>query len=322
MGNIFSIIIISVIAFIPILIWAYIFSYLDNSELNSRRFLAWIFAWAISVIPVLYLEKILALAWIENFNIINNIWNEATWLWTISISLIVTILAVSIFSLLAWLIFMDNFAKIFKTYFKNTIVLLLFVFIFVFLSYLIRDLWMFGWEIKNPVNIWKAVFNTVWLVLLYYIIVWLLEESSKHFNFIPSSLLSSDNIWKWVLYWVFIALWFWFIENILYLFNITLEHWYSWDFYSTLIFRWIFSLFVHILCSSIVTFWFIKIYLKSTWNQLSQFSYIKWLLFAFIFSIFVHAIYDISLTLWFSFIIFIYLVFWYLYMTKIFYKEG
>lgn len=322
MREIIQILIIWTIAFVPILIWAYIFSYLDNSKLSSHRFLAWIFAGWISVVPVLYLEQILKIIWLSNFNIINSIAIENFIPVNISISLIITIGVVAIFSLLAWLLFLDNISKIIKTYLKNALILCLFTILFLVVYYLVKDVWILSWVIKNPVNIWKVVFDTTWLILLYYIIVWLLEESSKHFNFMPSSLVDADNIQKWVLYAIFIALWFWFIENILYLFNITVHSWYSGDFFSTWIFRWIFSLFVHILCSSIVAFGFMKIYLEWKWFGGSNLKYIRAFLMAFIFSIIVHAIYDISLTLGFSMIIFIYLIFGYLYLTRIFYKEN
>lgn len=309
---------ISVIAFIPILIWAYIFSYLNNSELNSRRFLAWIIAWWISVVPVLYSEEILNTLWIKSYNLLEIL---SSWVFEplqISISLLITILSVWIFSLIAGLLFIDNISKIYRTYLKNLVFLNLFILIFLVLYYLIADIWLLSWKIKNSVEIGKSVFWTTWLILLYYIIVWLLEESSKHFNFIPSSLAESDTIKKWVMYAIFIALGFWFVENILYLFNIFRENWFSSELISIWIFRWIFSLFVHILCSSLVIYSFIKMYLK---NNKLNFNYVKTFLIAFSLSIAIHAIYDISLTLDFTAIIFIYLIFWYLYVTKIFYKE-
>lgn len=314
----FQIIWISIIAFIPILIWAYIFSYLNNSELNSRRFLVWIIAWWISVIPVLYSEEILKLIWANEYNLISILWSWVFEPWRISISLIITILSVWIFSLIAGLLFIDNIPKIYRTYIKNLVFLNLFIIVFLIIYYLVSDIWLFSWKIKNSVEVGKAIFWTTWLILLYYTIVWLLEESSKHFNFLSSSLADSETIKKWVLYAIFIALGFWFIENILYLFNIFKENWFSPELISIWIFRWIFSLFVHIICSSIVAYWFIKIYLK---NDKISFNYIKSFLIAFIFSIWTHAIYDISLTLDFTAIIFIYLIFWYLYITKIFYRE-
>lgn len=315
---IIQIIWIAIVAFLPILVWWYIFSYLNNSELNSKRFIAWIIAWWISVVPVLYLEDILSLIWSENYNILNIIWSWIFEPWKATISLLITIITIWIFSLLAWLLFIDNISKVIKTFLVNLIFLNFFIIIFLILYYLVWDMWLFSWKIKNSITIGKSIFGTTWLILLYYTIVWLLEESSKHFNYIPSSLAESDTIKKWVLYWIFIALWFGFIENILYLFNILKANWISWELISTWIFRWIFSLFVHILCSSIVVFWFIKTYLQ---NPKINFVYLKSFLIAFILSITVHAIYDISLTLDFTGIIFIYLIIWYLYLTKIFYKE-
>jgi hypothetical protein len=145
--------------------------------------------------------------------------------------------------------------KNWKIYLKNVWILCLFSIIFTWIFFIIQKIWLFDTKIINEVTIGENVFNTIWLVILYYIIVWLLEESSKHFWFIPSSLTFTDTIRKWVILAVFIALGFWFIENILYMWSITKESSFWWEAITTWIFRWIFSLFVHIICSIIVAKW-------------------------------------------------------------------
>jgi RsiW-degrading membrane proteinase PrsW (M82 family) len=58
------------------------------------------------------------------------------------------------------------------------------------------------------------------MVLLYYLIVGILEEVSKHFSFLGSSFVDMDSVKKGALLSVFIALGFGFVENILYLSSI------------------------------------------------------------------------------------------------------
>lgn len=315
--EIINILISIIIAFLPILWWAYIFSYIDNNNLNSRIFISWIIAWAISVIPVLYLEKIFEFFSLEKINILYVISSGNFDFFEVFISILLTIFIVWIFMSIVYLLFSENFKNTYKIYLKNFFIISSFSLIFVLISKILFSFNFFHENIKNHVTIWKNIFDTLWLIIIYYIIVWLLEEASKHFWFIASSSKNIINIKKWVLFWVFIALWFWFIENILYLFNISTKSWIWWDFFWVWFFRWLFSLFVHILCSVIVAYWFSRSYL----NYPKFLSYFKWVLIAVILSILIHWIYDISLTLWFTLIIFIYFFLWYLYITKIFYKN-
>ena len=259
--------------------------------------------------------------WLENLNILTYISDNVFAPIWISLSVIATIITVGVFMFFAWMLFFDLLLKIWKTYLRNIVILCFFSFIFIAIYYIINKFSIFDSKISSEVTIWKNVFNTIWLITLYYIIVWLLEESSKHFSFLPSSLFFTDSVKKWVLLAVFIALWFWFIENILYMWSITKESSFWWEAISIWIFRWIFSLFVHIICSIIVARWFVGWYLKSKADK-SIIPYSKAFLTAMFLSISVHAIYDISLTFWFTAIIFIYFIIWYLYITRLFYKEA
>ena len=57
--NIFIYIALAMISFFPIVVWAYTFAYIDNNPLNKKRFLIGIIWWALAVIPILYIDKIL-----------------------------------------------------------------------------------------------------------------------------------------------------------------------------------------------------------------------------------------------------------------------
>ena len=171
------------------------------------------------------------------------------------------------------------------------------------------------------VTIAWVVFGTLKLVLFYYIIIAIIEETSKHFSVLTSSLPRIDSVKKWVLFSIFIALGFGFIENILYLKNIAEQSglWSS-GVLTTWIFRSIFSLMTHIICSVIVGLYFSRAFIA--YNALPRIlQYARTLLYWFSFSIIAHAIFDISLTVWFTGIIFIYFFGGYMGITRIFYED-
>ncbi|MDD2516412.1 MAG: PrsW family glutamic-type intramembrane protease [Candidatus Gracilibacteria bacterium] len=205
-----------------------------------------------------------------------------------------------------------------KIYLKNIVIFLIFAFIFVAL-YEIMGLFPFLNEtIENALEISGNVFDTLKLLICYYLVIGLLEESSKHFNFLASSLKEVISIKKGVLYSIFIALGFGFIENIFYVFTLLGKDGLSSTLVTTFVFRSIFSVSVHVICSVILGYFFSQAFLKKGGNLLV---YTKIFFSGIIFSILVHGIFDILLTLGFTMIIFIYFVFNYMYTTKIFYKE-
>lgn len=99
-----------------------------------------------------------------------------------------------------------------------------------------------------------------------------------------------------MLFSIFIALGFGFIENILYLKNVAEQSGLmSSGVLTTWIFRSIFSLMTHIACSVIVGLYFSRAFIA--YSALPKvIPYVKTFLYGFIFSIIVHAIFDISLT--------------------------
>ncbi len=320
--GIFNIIMIFIIALIPIMVWAYIFSYMDNTQLNARRFIIWMIAWSFSVIPVLYIEEILNYFWLEQFNIFSLICNNSIDYINIWLSIVSIIAIVSVFMFISGL-FIKWYDWITRSiYIKNSLILLLIVIIYIIITFITSKIWFLqSWLQWKWVEMWKLTFNTLTAIILYYFIIWLLEEMAKHFWFLTSSFSFIDSIKKWVVYATFIALWFWFVENILYAYNIVKDKGIWTSLFSLIFFRSIFSIFVHIFCSAIVAKIFYEWYkLLIDW-KISKISYIKIFLFAFLYSIFAHSVYDISLTLGFTLIVFIYFLFWYLYITKIFYQE-
>jgi len=325
-----SLLLLIIITFIPVLLWGYIFSYLDNDTLNRKRFFFWILAWGLSVVPILYLENIVNFSWIDILNIFYYI-SDIVWiLWIIRIifSLFTFTLLVLIISFLFWISFwniLEKLKKYIKLIFKMLLVfiflILIITFIIVWFDFIITLLPFLQFDVSDNWIMFKWIaFDSFKLVLFYYIIIWFIEEISKHFNFLQTDIFWIDTVKKWVLYWIFIALGFSFVENILYLYNIYESDWFGWNFLTTYFFRSIFSVFLHVICTWIISLYFTKAFIYYRENKLN-YSFLKLVTTWFLLSIWLHALFDISLTFWFTFIIFLYFIFWYIYISGIFYKE-
>ncbi len=322
-----NIILITFISFIPIVFWGYIFSSLQEKDLNKKRFLVWILAWSLSVLPILYMDKIIEyikILTIDFFAKATEISNFITSLeFSISLAVFTTILILISF----WVSFIFiKKTEIIRDFFKNFLIFLFFIVIIGSLFYLLDILWNNFWilnsSIDNSNNIyfWNTIFNTFKLIIFYYVLVAFIEETSKHFNFLGISVLNIRKIEDWVLYAIFIALWFSFIENILYFYNLYLSDWISFELTKTYFFRSVFSIMVHVFASSVIAYFFTKAYLKYK-SEKKFFPYLKTFFIWFSIAILLHFIFDFALTLWFGFIIIIYFVVWYLYVSSIFYRE-
>ncbi len=321
--NIFLYIILGLISFFPIVIWAYSFAFISDNPLNKKRFLFWILGWALSVFPILYLDKIIDFFW--SFNLLNvflivskikTFFSSLEFFVSLSIILVIIIL----FSLIFWKILFKN-KWVFKIYFKNFLVFLAFIFFLslavFFSNFLLK---IIDFPISETISFGNIVFNTFRLIIFYYLIVAFIEESSKHFNFLGSSALEIKSIKSGVESAIFIALWFSFIENLLYLYNYFIIYSLDFQFVKLYFFRSVFSVIVHILCSSIVAYYFSKALLLYREKELS-FPYLKIFVFGLIVSIFLHLFFDVALSLGFSLVLFIYFIWGYLYVSSIFYKK-
>jgi RsiW-degrading membrane proteinase PrsW (M82 family) len=315
-------IILAMISFFPIVIWAYIFSYIDDNAINKKRFFVWILWWALSVIPILYLDNILD---VFNFQYINIFYyvSQIKSLFTsfefwISLSLFMFIIV--LFSFLLWW-FIAKYREISKIYLKNIFVFLLFILFLSFFVFIFNILFSaVNLSISNPISFWNIVFDSFKLVVFYYLLVSFIEETSKHFNFLQSSVLHIKSIKDWVLYAIFVALGFSLVENILYLYDYYTDYWLSGWLVQIYFMRSIFSVIVHVLCSSVVAYYFSRALLLYRERDLSL-PYLRIFLYGLFISILLHLFFDVAITLGFSFIMFLYFIWGYLYVSSIFYKE-
>jgi len=315
-------IILAMISFFPIVIWAYIFSYIDDNPINKKRFFVWILWWALSVIPILYLDKILELLKFEYINIFYYIY-EIKWFITsleFWLSLSLFLIIIIFLSLLFWG-FINKFKEIIKIYLKNTLVFLFFILLLTIFVFILNLLFSkVDITISNSISFWNIVFDSFKLIIFYYLLVAFIEESSKHFNFLQSSVLHIKTVKDWVLYAIFIALWFSLIENILYLYNYYISSWLTSELIKIYLLRSVFSVIVHVLSSSVVAYYFSRALLMYREKDLSL-PYLKIFSFWLLISILLHLFFDIAMTLGFTIVMFIYFIWGYLYVSSIFYRE-
>lgn len=322
-----NIIFIILISFIPIVFWAYIFSNLKEDSFSKKRFIVWVFSWVISVVPILYMDKIVGFVKLNNldfFSKASNIWNFFS-SFNFGFSLSLFLLLIVIISFILQRLIRKNI-WFFKIYLRNFLLFVFFIAIISVIFYFINLLsWWFSFlnqtlEYSGNIYFWDTIFNTIKLIIFYYVLIAFIEEASKHFNFVWISILDIKKVEDWVLYAIFVALWFSFIENILYFYNLYIVDWISFELTKLYFFRSIFSIMVHVFCSSIIAYFFTKAYL---WYKKDNklFPYLKVFLIWISLWIALHFIFDFAITLGFSFVIIMYFVVWYLYISSIFYKE-
>lgn len=315
-------IILALISFFPIVIWAYIFSYIDDNPLNKKRFFVGVIGWALSVVPILYLDKILDFFNFKYLNIFYFV-SEVKSFFTsfefwLSLSLFLFVI-VSFSFLLWWFIF--KFKEILKIYLKNILVFLVFIAFLSFVIFILNIIFnKFDFAISESISFWNIIFNSFKLIVFYYLLVAFIEETSKHFNFLQSSVLHIKSVKDWVLYAIFVALGFSLIENMLYLYNYYSVYWLTGELVQIYFFRSLFSVIVHILSSSVVAYYFSKALLLYRLKDLSL-PYLKLFSYWLLISILLHLFFDVALTLWFSIVMFLYFIWGYLYVSSIFYRE-
>ncbi len=320
--NIFLYTLLGIIAFLPIVLWWYSFAFISDNPLNKKRFLVGIFAGFLSVLPIIYMEKILSIFSLENFHVFYSVTNIWSFLgsFQFSLSLAFFLFIIAVLSFLWWIIFIRK-KILFSLYVRNFLIFLGIIFVMGFLFFIFSFIpWDIALELKNaPVFSW-IFFNTIKLIIFYYVIVAFIEEASKHFNFLQASAFEITSVKSWVESAIFVALGFSFIENILYLYDYMQTYAIGKELLSLYFFRSVFAVIVHVVCSSIVAFYFSKAYLVYKKNG-KHLPFIKIFLFGILVSIFLHLFYDVALSLGFSLVLFLYFVGGYLYVSSIFYRE-
>jgi len=177
-----------------------------------------------------------------------------------------------------------------------------------FIPFLSRDTW-------TLLSIEGAMLNSLTLVIGYYWVIALLEEWSKHFQFLSWDIVSR-SMRKNILYAIFIALGFSFVENILYTYFLYTAHGFSSELLKLYFFRGVFSIILHILCTSILAYSSLRAFHFSIPRKTQIF--VVW----FTLSLLLHAVFDIALTLGFSLVLILYFIWGYLYVSSLFYWKD
>lgn len=315
---------IMLISFLPVVFWAYTFSYIDANLASKKRFSIWVLAGIVSVIPVLYFDSVLSFFSLQFLNIFYfayHFWPLSSYFW-LTFWLMVFLLLMLVAAFIVSKIF--SWAHKEKSLLiKNFIVFLgmtiLVGWVFYALNVLFNAQPQLNLGVGQAVAFGDLLFNSLKLVIFYYLLIAIIEESSKHFHFLWAGTEYVIEVKTAVLFAIYVALGFSFIENILYFTGLYFENGFSFELVKVYFYRSTFALFVHVLCSSMIAFYFAKWMMKSGFDF--SFSYIRVFLFGIFVSIFLHAFFDISLTLWLAFVMFLYFIGGYLFVTSIFYRE-
>lgn len=322
--NIFIMIILFLVAFFPIALWGYFFGYIDNGALNKQRFFLGIVAWWLAVFPVLYLgevSEVLGRSFINIFEVLHRpiVWMSGVWVIILSLVSVFVLFSVVPFF---WFYFTPiNKQKILIYLERLGMFVIYFTLIAIGLFLFQYFVWFFPrfTQIQDyGVSFGSILFDSLYLVIIYYLIIGIIEEVSK---FLFVSFDKNNHYYtprQVVTHAIFIALGFAFIENFLYFSSLFDQYGFGSELISTYVLRNLFSVFLHILCSSIFAYYFSKVLQR--WRDF-HWRYIVILFEWFFLTFLLHAFFDIFLTLDFFFIVFIYFIGGYFYFTSLFYKD-
>ena len=185
--NIFLFILLFLISLIPIVWWGYLFTYFDDSEFNRNRFFVWILAWIISVFPILYLWDFFQKT---NISFLNPFYYMHSFDGFLSIFPLLWAFfwILFILSIIPFLIFNIKYLKQnYLVFLKNYWLFWWFLVLFWIFVYILNSFfWFFSnldFSFNSNVYFLDIAFNSLKLVIFYYLMVWILEELSKYFSF-------------------------------------------------------------------------------------------------------------------------------------------
>ena len=327
MGDVWStfVFIVAIIAaFIPILLWGYLFSYFDNTPMNGRRFAVGILGGIVSVPPILYLGDILHSVGLDSWDILPILATPPLGAgWIVPSLTVITILVAVCILIMSLLSTGGTCLRTSSVSIRNIILFSGFSFVLTGMAIVIGYSGFASHDVENAVTVSGVTFGTVGSVILYYLFVGYSEEMGKHFSFIASSLPGISSRETGLILALFVALGFGFTENILYLHTAAMNSGIlDSGVLMTWVFRSIFSLLVHVLCTAVLANGFLKIYLSRTPYRIMSWTVIQTIIIALTLSVILHAIYDVSLTLGFTAIIFIYFLGAYFVLTGMFYRPN
>lgn len=207
-GEVLPFLLALVAAFVPVLLWAYAFSYIEAEKLSVQRFFLGIFVGSVAVVPVAFMQEILSALSLAKYNIFLLISaGNSPFLGFGALMILLAIIA-AITLLLIFVIRSGDGAKLF---FRS-----LFAFV---ISALFFPLFWWGFsgisQSSVQVSIASATLTGFVAITLAYFTVAIIEECGKHlsiFSLASPAEIATNSI-KFA---IFSALGFAFFENILY----------------------------------------------------------------------------------------------------------
>lgn len=304
---VFQMLLTILLASVPVVIWGYVFSYYDGVVFRLHKFVYGGIAGAVSIVPILYAAQIYEYASFTGFLTVLSRMGSST-AEVVGAFLSSFWAPVAIFSVFLLAFSFTNLFKLRYTLFRivgmilgTSIALALFA---TFLP-------VFG---RGELTIQGNVFVTLSSIILVYVFVAFLEEAMKHISLYGSisTLFERKDI---LLFAVYSALGFVFLENVVYLSGIGEHSGFGTSFFGTLVSRSIVSLLLHVFASLILALGFIK-YTKLG-GLPAMMAFVQGLFGA----VFVHALFNVSLTYGKSGIIMLYIFVGYFFFTKVFLDE-
>lgn len=303
---------------IPLIFWSYIFLRFISLSNMRRYFVSWLIIWAITSFPLIFQDTFFL------GNILENIFQALYWVDYISYMYQFFLLFWATILILAWLLWWIQSTK--KIFFWRLLQFIMVFFLLlwsvIFFYFQLRYLQVLQNISGSEISFSSFIFSSFFGIIGYYITISFLEEGGKFLGHITRawSIEYTRKLPEFLLLAVTIALWFSFVENILYTFIYVKQHGFHFSLLQIVFFRSLFSVLLHVFSSLLFAygFWYIFHFFSSLSSKKVLF---WWVIFGFIFLIFwvlSHFIFDLSLTLWYLGIVFLYVFFLYIFLVYLF----
>jgi RsiW-degrading membrane proteinase PrsW (M82 family) len=297
-----------VFAGIPILLWGYVFAYFDGTEFELSQFTMGIIAWGFGVLPIAYSTEIAHFFHTSSF--IGTLWSLPIGLDALPLYSLWFFVPVSILML---------FLSILHPHKAISLIRPIAPVIFGAAG-LILGLALMISQVPNigggNLSLQGTVITSLSGIIIAYIFIASIEEALKHVSSYISIVPRVTTAKQILLVAIYSALGFVFIENILYLSGIVSTAGAdSSVYYSTLFSRSIISLLLHVFASLILALGFVRYLSEMTLKAGVALGV------SFMMATVVHALFNIALTYGKVWIVALYGIVLYFFMTKIFLDE-
>lgn len=303
-SDLFSYIFLFFVVSLPIIIWAYVFSYIAGEQREFLLLKKGIIAGTFSLLPFVFLQQIYTFPFFSFFDVFKNsslLWVSLMSYFSFFSSLIFLLSFLFIFSLISRFILIRKPLYINKR--SICFFLPLFFSVFFISSFLFFLFRLYPHFLPSESFFFSGIYFTWFFSLFwYYFLTAFWEEVSKFFHF--SQIYFSQSS---ILLSLFVALGFVFLENFLYVLSIFQDG--KGAITQVIVFRSLFSLMLHSLCTLSFTVSFLSYTSKKSQKIFLYGSFA-------LFSILLHSIFNIALSYGIMWIGLLFFVWGYFYISK------